>query len=200
MEHEFEYYLIDSDDTPSVPLLMADKNQSTRILLDRKPVEPLNTPMKLCFNPPIPRNPRMVDFHELPSSVFSRKIKDVLQPLNIYGLQLLPATIRGKNDEYYEDYWVAYIYNRITCLDMKNSEYSVYEDDGKVNFITRFFLDAKKLMEIPLEKRLVFMLAEDISKRIYHKSLVDAIMAVNPKGVAFTPIEGWHEGIQFTKQ
>lgn len=191
MNNEFDYYLIGSDDTPSVPLLMPDKNQSTRILLGREPIKPLEKSMELCFNPPIPAKPRMVDFHELPSSVFSRKIYDVLQPMNIYGLQLLPATVRGKKDERYEDYWVAYVYNRIACLDMENSEYSVYEDDGKVNFITRFFIDNKKLAEIPLEKRLVFLLEEDMPKRIYHKSIVDAIMSVNPTGVRFISVEDW---------
>lgn len=191
MGNKSEYYLIEDDGTPSVPLLMPDKNQNTRILFGRQPVNSLEKPMELCFNPPVPAKPRMVDFHELPSSVFSKKIYDVLQPMNIYGLQLLPATIRGKKDERYDDYWVAYIYNRIACLDMENSEYSVYGDDGKVNFITRFFIDNKKLAEIPLEKRLVFLLEEDMPKRIYHKSVANGIMSVNPIGVRFIPIENW---------
>lgn len=197
MNDEFEYYLIDSDDTPSVPLLMPDKNQSTMMLLRRYPIEPLEKPMELCFNPPVPAKPRMVDFHELPSPVFSRKIYDVLQPMNIYGLQLLPATIRGKKEERYNDYWVAYVYNRIACLDMEHSQYDIDEDDGEIDNIMRFFIDIKKLAEIPLKKRLVFLLEEDMPKRIYHKSIVDAIMSVNPVGIRFYPIQEWYEGLQF---
>lgn len=197
MNDEFEYYLIDSDDTPSVPLLMPDKGQSTMMLLRREPIEPLEIPMELCFNPPVPAKPRMVDFHELPSSVFSRKIYDILQPMNIYGLQLLPATIRGKKEERYNDYWVAYVYNRIACLDMEHSQYEISRVNGKVKNIIKFYLDNKKLTEIPLEKRLVFLLEEDMPKRIYHKSIVDAIMSVNPVGIRFYPIEEWYEGLQF---
>ena len=198
--NEFDYYLIGSDDTSSVPLLMPDGNQTTGMLLDREPIEPLKKPMELCFNPPVPRKPRMVDFHELPSSVFSQKIYDVLQPMNIYGLQLLPATVRGKNNEMFNNYWVAYVYNRIACLDLENSEYDVDEDDGEINNIMHFFLDNKKLAEIPLEKRLVFLLAEDMPKRIYHKSVVDAIMTIKPVGIQFYPIQEWYEGFQFEEE
>ena len=197
MNNEFEYYLVGSDDTPSVPLLMPDDDQGTWMLNGREPIDELDKPMELCFCPPIPAKPRMVDFHELPSSVFSRKIYDVLKPMNIYGLQLLPATVRGKNGDHYKDYWVASVYNRIACLDMENSEYDVDEDDGEIDNIMRFFIDTKKLTKIPLEKRLVFLLAEDMPKRIYHKSVVDAIMAVNPVGIRFYPIQEWYEGIQF---
>lgn len=197
MNDNFEYYLIGSDSTTSVPLLMPDENQHTMMLHGREPIDKLDKPMELCFRPPVPAKPRMVDFHELPSSMFSQKIYDVLQPMNIYGLQLLPATIKGKGGEYYEDYRVAYVYNRIACLDMEHSEYSIDEDDGDIRNILRFFLDNEKLKEIPLEKRLVFLLAEGMSKRIYHKSVVDAIMSVNPVGIQFYPIQEWYEGIQF---
>ena len=195
--NEFDYYLIGRDNTPSAPLLMPDDNQNTMFILGREPVEELKKPMELCFRPPVPAKPRMVDYHSLPSSVFSQKIYEVLQPMNIEGLQLLPATVRGKNDTYYENYWVAYIYKRIACLDMKHSEYSISEIDGKIRNVMRFFLDTDALAKIPLEKRLVFLLEEDMPKQIYHKSVVDAIMSVNPTGVGFYQIPEWYEGIQF---
>ena len=198
--NEFEYYLIGDDGTPSVPLLMPDDNQTTGMLLDREPIKPLKKPMELCLRPQIPAKPRMVDFHELPSSVFSQKIYDVLQPMNIYGLQLLPATVRGKNNEMFNNYWVAYVYNRIACLDMEHSEYDISKIDGKVKNIMRFFLDNEKLAKIPLEKRLVFLLAEDMPKRIYHKSVVDAIMTIKPVGIQFYPIQEWYEGFQFEEE
>lgn len=199
-QSQFEYYLIGSDKTSSIPLLMPDDNQDTMMLHGREPIKVLRKPMELCFRPPVPAKPRMVDFHELPSSVFSRKIYDVLQPMNIYGLQLLPAIVRGKKDERYEGYWVAYVYNRITCLDMEHSKYETSKIDGKIKNILQFFLDKEKLAEIPLEKRLVFLLAEGMSRRIYHKSIVDAVMSVNPVGIKFYPIQEWHEGLQFKEE
>ncbi len=200
MENEFEYYLICSDDTRSVPLLMPDGNQDTMMLHGREPIDKPGRPMKLCFGHPLPAKPRMVDFHELPSSVFSKKIYDVLQPMNIYGLQLLPAVVRGKKDELYKDYWVAYIYNRIACLDMEHSQYEISKLDGKVKNMLQFFLDHKKLAEIPLEKRLVFLLEEAMYIRVYHKSVVDAIMSVNPVGIQFYPKQEWYEGFQFEEE
>jgi hypothetical protein len=120
--------------------------------------------------------------------------------MNIYGLQLLPATVRGKEDELYKDYWVAYVYNRIACLDMEHSKYEISKVDGAVKNILQFFLDKEKLAAIPLEKRLVFLLAEGMYMRIYHKSVVDAIMAANPVGIKFYPIQEWYEGIQFEEE
>ncbi len=197
---EFDYYLIGDDNTPNVPLLMPDGDQSTMMLHGREPIKTLRKPMELCFGLPVPAKPRMVDFHELPSSVFSRKIYDVLQPMNIYGLQLLPATVKGKRGEVYKEYWVAYVYNRITCLDMEHSKYEISKLDGKVKNILQFFLDNEKLAKIPLEKRLVFLLEEAMYMRIYHKSVVDAIMSVKPVGIQFYPIQEWYEGIQFEEE
>ena len=167
------------------------------MLHGREPVKALRKPMELCFRPPVPAKPRMVDFHELPSSVFSRKIYNVLQPMNIYGLQLLPATVRGKKDERYEDYWVTYVYNRIACLDVEHSQYDIDEDDGDISNILRFFLVKETLAEIPLEKRLVFLLAEWMSSRLYHKSVVADVMPAHPVRIQLYPIQDWYEGIQF---
>ena len=196
--NEFEYYLIDGDNNPSIPLLRAEDGQDSWFITGDEPVEELSEPMKLCFNSPIPKKPIMTDYHSLPKSVVSQKIADTLQLLNIYGIQLIPAEIRNNNtNEIYSDYYVIYVYNKIQCLDMKNAEYKISESSGKVRAINKLVLDKEILSAIPLEKRLVFLLKEALSSKIYHKSVVDAIMAVNPEGLVFTPIEEWHEGIQF---
>ena len=205
-ENNFDYYLIGSDSTKSVPLLMPYKDQSTSFILGREPIDfnnkldDFNGLMELCFRPPVPANPKMVDFHELPSSVFSKKIYDVLQPMNIDGLQLLPARVMGKNNEIYNDYFVAYIYKRIKCLDMDHSVYDVSKVDGKISWVHRFFIDKNVLKKIPLKERLVFLLEEDMPKRIYHKSVVDVIMDTKPVGIKFYQIPEWYEGIQFDNE
>ncbi len=195
MGNEFEYYLIGSDNTPSVPSLkQGDGTRSLMFLIRETPIE-LSYPLKLCFRKPIPRKPRMVDYHSLPDSVFSQKIADVLQPMNIEGLQLVPTTVVGNDGAEYENYYIAHIYKHISCMDMYNSKYTISPLDGDVTDIRRFFLDKEKLAKIPLEKRLIFLLKEDIAKRIYHKSIADAIMATNPVGIQFYPIQEWYEGI-----
>ena len=199
--NEFEYYLIGSDYKPTTPLLRGDDDQDTLFLSNEEPISQINELMKLCFNSPIPKKVIMTDYHSLPNPVVSKKIAEVLQPINIYGIQLLSAEIRNnKTNEIYTDYFVVYVYNSIKCLDMKNAIYTIDEDEDEdaIESITKLVLDKEILSKIPLVKRLVFLLAEVRSMRIYHKSIVDAIMAVNPKGVVFTPIEEWYEGIQFS--
>lgn len=196
--NEFEYYLIGSDYKPTTPLLRGDDDQDTLFLSGDKPVTDFEEPMQLCFNSPIPKKIKMVDYHALPNSVISRKIADALKPLDIYGIQLIPTKIRNnKTNDIYPDYFVVYVYNTIKCLDMKHAEYKTFESNGKIQSINKLILDKEILSKIPLEKRLVFLLGEARSMRIYHKSIVDAIMAVNPEGIIFRPIKEWYEGIQF---
>ncbi len=198
MNDNFEYYLIGSDNTPSVPSLkQGEGTMSLMFLIRETPIELPVEPLELSFRKPIPKKPCMVDFHSLPDSVLSKKIADVLQSMNIEGLQLVPATVVGNDGNEYENYYIAHIYKHIACMDMKHSKYTISPLDGDVTDIRMFFLDKEILTEIPLEKRLVFLLKEDIAKRIYHKSVVDAIMAVNPVGIRFYPVKEWHEGIQF---
>jgi hypothetical protein len=70
--------------------------------------------------------------------------------------------------------------------------HSVYKQlSGGSYSIDRFTLDKEVLGKIPLEERLIFRLEEDETMKLYHKSIVDAIMAVNPTGVQFTKVEDW---------
>jgi hypothetical protein len=70
--------------------------------------------MFFCFGKPIPKKPIMADYHSEPSSVVSDKIYNVLNDLNIKGLQLIPATIRGNKKEEYPNYWFLHITNFIS--------------------------------------------------------------------------------------
>lgn len=197
---DYEYYLIDSDYKENTPLLKDDddEDEDTWFLVGKEPVSENREPLKLCFNSPIPKKPQMTDYHSLPNAVVSKKIFEVLNDMKIWGIQLLPAEIRNnRNNKIYPDYWVIYIYNKIQCLDMKGAKYKL--DNGKVREITKLTLDKEILSKIPLEKRLIFSLQEARSMEIYHKSVVDAIMAVNPEGIVFTPIEEWYEGVQFRR-
>jgi hypothetical protein len=55
--------------------------------------------------------------------------------------------------------------------------------------IKQYILDNTILKDIPIEERLVFRLSENASMRIYHKTIVDKILAENPKGIKFTKVE-----------
>lgn len=99
MDNEFEYFLLDRENNDQHPLLKTDANCPP--YLRKKEYIENHEIMSFCFTKPIPCKPKMVDYHSAVYPVVSKKIYDVLAPMNIEGIQLIPATITGKNDEIY---------------------------------------------------------------------------------------------------
>lgn len=182
-----------------VPLLRNDDEVDPYGIefLDDEELAEIDGPVHLCFNSPIPKNPRMVDYHSLPDTVFSKKIIDVLNLLDIEGVQFVPAVVNGKNGESYDNYWIVNAYNPIKCFDKEKSVYKICSFSKCWSRIEKLYLDKELLADIPLPKRLIFKPKETSQFELYHQSVVDAIMAVNPEGVQFIPVDGWYEGIQF---
>ena len=149
-------------------------------------------PMLYRLGAPVPHKPIMVDFHSSPYSIVSQKIETVLRKLNIKGLQLIPTTIEGKDDELFENYFFLSIYKRLKALDMEKAVYDWDDFIEEASSIDKLALNEQFLNELPLEDRLVFRLQENPTFEIFHKSVVDAIMAVNPEGIIFTSVADWH--------
>lgn len=188
MFQDFEYYKVDRKSDPNIPLFTAEKG-SPRYLFEKKTIK---KPEKLSFKLglPIPKKPQMADFHISPFSIISQKIYNVLYPLNISGIQLLPCVIHSGEDKTFSDYWAVHTYQRIRCIDLSKSECEVKE--FRLAYVKQLFLDKVKLASIPLQKRLLFRLEEDMSFELYHASLVEAILETKPTGVIFTKIEEWN--------
>ncbi|GHV57924.1 hypothetical protein FACS1894182_08150 [Bacteroidia bacterium] len=195
MENEFEYYFIGRANNPQHPLLIEDSDCPPYSWEESRIENP--QPMYYCLGKPVPRKPKMVDYHSSPDSVISKKIFDVLDNLNVKGIQLIPAVIRGKNDEIYENYWYIHIINHYSVIDKENSEYDWDSFLGKIWALDKLVLDEEKLKPIPLDERLIFRMPEYTAETLVHKSVVDAIMATNPEGVAFYNVKEWQEGQQF---
>ena len=202
MNNEFEYYLIENAGVPSVPLLMNNDDmnpkgnrlsvvyRSTRVVVD--------SPIYLSINPPYPAKPNFdVDFLQHPFSVYSQKIHDVLIPLNIKDYNLLPCIIVDRKGEEYKEFWLEHIYNAIPCIDTEQSGCR-YIAFGKTwgNF-KKIVLKNELLEEIPLEDRLIFRPKETSEFMLYHRTIVNAIMAVKPINIKFIPVDKWYQGIQF---
>ncbi|GHT11230.1 hypothetical protein FACS189432_09170 [Bacteroidia bacterium] len=195
MENEFEYYFIGRANNPQHPLLIAD-NDCPPYLRKKEYIENPET-MAFCFGKPIPRKPKMADYHSQPKSVISKKIFDVLDNMNVKGIQLIPAVIRGKKGETYENYWYIHIINSYPALDREKSIYTWLDFIEVASPLKKVVLNEDFLKTIPLEERLIFYLKENGVKQFFHKSVVDAIMATNPEGVAFYNVKEWQEGQQF---
>jgi hypothetical protein len=195
MNKDFEYYRVDSTNDSTIPLLSSDAG-NPRYLYKDFPIEKPEL-MLFKFGKPIPKKPKMADYLSSPDPVISKKIFDVLVPLKIEGIQLLPARIRGKEEKIFTDYWAIHIYHRLKCIDTKFSDCKI--DDSGLEHVKKLVLNKKILDDVPLNKRLVFRLKEDYAYELFHASIVDAIMAVKPEGIRFVNIEQWNEGSFFNE-
>lgn len=163
-----------------------------------KPVE-FQEPIKIRVGEPIPDSPKFVDFHEMPTPVVSKRIFDVLKPMDIYGIQLVPAKVRNPKDPFDKprDYWFMHVWNRIHCLDTDQSELDYSRRGNTIFGIEKLVLNEKTLAMFELRKRQVFELAENTSTLLIHQSIKDAIMSVNPIGCRFFKATEWNSDSSF---
>lgn len=189
MDSTFEYYVISWSNDEDIPNL-DEHDDCPGYFYVRGPIENPEL-MTFQFGDPVPRKPKMTDYLSSPNSIVSKKIYNVLQPLKITGIQLLPALIYGKKNEIFDNYWAIHIYNVIKGVDAKLSKCTI----GRVQLddVEKIILDRKTLCKIPLDKRLIFVLQEDTSYQLFHVSVMNAIMSVQPTGVRFINIEDWNE-------
>lgn len=188
-----EYYIIGRKNIPDAPLFSWDESRFK--FYKGLPVEIIE-PIKLKIGDPQPRTPKKMDYHSLPKPVISTKLKEILEPLNIFGIQLLPAKIKISSEEYW-DYWYLHIFNKINCIDIENSDCVFSKSDGKILSISSMVLDNEKLNEIELSKRLIFLPKEYASYEIFHESIVEKIESVNPTGLIWAKISEWDDGYTF---
>ena len=200
MEKDFDYYLIEADGSYQAPSLMVDDDNDTRglfFLARCKKLEDDN-PSYLTFNPPYPKKPQMVDYHFCECrAVFSNKICDALKTKEIKNLQLVPAIIRDRKKVEYSNYYIANICQEYAFLDVEKSKGVIDEDDGKWIGIDSMVLEEEAVLKVPLEERQIFVSKESSAYVLYHKTIVDLIMSVNPIGLKFIPISEWYNGIAY---
>jgi hypothetical protein len=198
--NEFEYYLIERKGDKAYPLVTADEDsEHTELYIgdnfSKYRGKPIPKPKKteFVFCDPIPRKPVIGDYFSEPESIVSKKIADAMKAMNIKGIQLIPATVESNKGDVYEDFFFVYIHHYIEAMDKEKSDFELdeYDDEDKIYTIDSFRLDETVLKSIPLEERLIFKLKESGSKKLYHRSVVDVIMATNPEGVQFTKVEDW---------
>lgn len=154
------------------------------------------TVIPLKFSNPIPPKPELTDIHSMASNrVFSLRVKEALESLHLKNVQFVPATVEDEQGNITGGYYIPHIYNLIRCVD---TEKSIYEDDTEdddfPNYdVEKLVLDNAVLDAIPLQERLVFAPEEAILKRVYHRSVVDKVMALKPDGAAFYQLSTFDE-------
>jgi len=188
-----DYFVIDRVGDNSHPLLEWDE----RSLDFNRGIPVANgRSVRLKLGDPVPRIPVMADYHSLPDPVVSSKIRDALAPMQLHKVQLIPAKVKTKDKTL--DYTLLHIYNEIAAVDRAATD-ADYSPMGSLLDVRRLVLSEATLSGIPLNERLVFILAESTSTEVFHQSVRDTIMATNPVGVRFHPISTWNSNSAFAK-
>jgi len=190
-----EYYVLESENNDNYPLFSWDQKRGD--YCTGKPAE-FKDSIKMRLGDPLSSNFEYVDLHESPEFFISPQVADILAPLDVYGIQLAPAEVKNPKDPFAEikKYCFLHIWNRIRCLDKESSELE-HLKSGRIFSIDKLILDEKILTMFELRKRLIFELTEDISVVLFHESIKQVIMAINPKGFRFIPAVEWYSDIVF---
>ncbi|MDZ7923889.1 MAG: hypothetical protein U5M23_07455 [Marinagarivorans sp.] len=85
--------------------------------------------------------------------VISFPLARILEKLDIYGIQLIPAKVRNPKDPFSElhDYCFVHVWNRISCIDKAQSELEYLDDNdpnGMIFSIDKFVIDESILGRI----------------------------------------------------
>jgi len=189
-----EYYVVESTDESC----LFSWDQDSTPFDTGQPVK-YNGPVKVHLGEPVPDRPVFVDYHEMFEPVISQKIYDVLKPLDLYGIQLVPVEMRAIKAPFTDipNYWFIHVWNRIRCIDTEKSEIDIDEEDGEIWGIDQLVLDEQALSRIALPKRLLFEPFEDKSMLIVHQSIKDIIESVKPVGIRFFAVPAWNSDLVF---
>jgi hypothetical protein len=187
-----DYFVIMRAGPSSYPLLEWDEY---RVGFVRPLPVKVTAPVKLRLGAPVPRAPVMVDYHSLPEPVVSERIKGTLESLDLFGMQLVPADVKVKADDV-RRYWLLHVFNWIACIDRQRSVCK-FDSDGDALGISKLVLDEKVLEAIPPERRRAFVLSESPSVYLFHQSVVEQVLALQPEGLRFIRVDQWNDSAGF---
>lgn len=198
---DFDYYMILPIIKENTPLLMNDfdyDEDGMDFLYSDEPA-PAGYVAHLQFNESTSNADFDVDYFYLDNvGVFSRRIKDVLEKIMpIKFFEFVPAIIKDDDGNEVEDFWIGNIYHEMYCFDENQSEYDGVTDTGRWEGIEKVVIDKAKLGKIPLDERLMFVARESSRFYLYHKSIIDILQSVNPKGMRFINVNDWGDDIYF---
>lgn len=183
MNNESEYYFMCRKDDQAYPLVK---------IVDEEYKE--NSALKLMhleFNDTILSNPVMADFLSGSKDIVTKRIADIIKGFLLKGVGFIPTELTTPKGDIIDDYICVLV--DCNTFEALNKEKSVYTRKRVSYNIQKLVLDQEALKKIPEEIRLAFHLREAPGYYLYHKSIVDAIMAANPTGVFFQNIENFND-------
>jgi hypothetical protein len=119
------------------------------------------------------------------SFVVSPKLYSILNNIKIEGIQYIPVTLLEDNQPKYTDFIYAHTYNYLSVLSVKKSRFQEHNGIEISNNLLEIKFNNKILSKIPLVNRLIFRFPLMRTYFIFHQSIVEKILPINPIGVQF---------------
>lgn len=193
-----KYYLLEEDDPKRLyPMLNLKRNKSAFYLGLTEPIRKYDD-FEFEFIKPYSQKSSMADYHYNRNLMLSERIVNILKGFQIYNIDYLDASLTDNKGDTNYDYYLLHIRNHIECLDKKRSIWTPPAfDPNEIMDIKSICLDFNRLGEVPLEKRLLFRLKESTYYVLFHESLVDAILKIDPINIRFISVGAWHSDISW---
>ncbi|MCP3165755.1 imm11 family protein [Myxococcus qinghaiensis] len=188
-----EYFVLEAAANDSHPLLQWDESGSA---FHRGEAVSVTEPIRLRLGQPVPRHPVMVDHHTLPEPVISERIRNVLEPLSLHRVQFVPADVRVSTGDV-RRYWLMHVFNELACIDARRSLCRRSPSGLVMVSLDKLVLDEQMLRAVPEELRRVFVLTESVSTYLFHVSMVEKVLALQPEGFRFVPVNQWNDATGF---
>ncbi|WP_299022737.1 hypothetical protein [uncultured Photobacterium sp.] len=134
---------------------------------------------------------KVQDFIKFPGISFSERVCENAGLQYIYGVNWAPVVI---NDSREYNFYMAQVANRIECIDLNRSEYKKVSRSGRISGLNKVVLDDDKLNKIPENRRLMFV-CKGWGAVLFHHSLVEKIMRVEPMGLEFISVDDYTKGM-----
>ena len=145
------------------------------------------------YGDPIPDKPELGDLHGCGYKlIISNRLKEQLETMNLKKVQFIPATIQNQAEEIVDGYYIIHVHHFIQAMDKNNSDWKKdRKNPDRAVRINKIVLDNNYLEEIPLEDRLVFALKEHPLTTVYHRSVVEKMLTLQPTGVGVYCLADW---------
>lgn len=203
IDYNEEYFYLIESGTRYPSLDYDDDNDNYDVeLYEEAPLDTTETRI-VCFGDPVPRKPLLADHHYLieGAPVISDRLKNVLESLNLKNMQFIPAIIRDDKEDEHEGFFIIHVYNMIRCMDKEQSKWrpSPWNSENAIN-IDKLVLDNEALDKIPLEDRLVFALDELGTFVLYHQSIIEKILEIEPTGLTIYRLSKYDPSAPFKEE
>lgn len=186
-----EYYVLETSSDNEMFIHSLDSAVDDLLMKDNY-IDPTII-LKFYFDETTVKEPILYDHIEKGMSpLFSKRVKEVLELFDYFpAVQCVESAITFK-DQIFEEYYYLNILNYISCVDTNHSIFDTKRRTGKIGTFDKLVLLEDTLNNKSLPQRLIFRLEEAASVVLFHESVVEAVMKIEPTGLKFYHVDKWN--------